>query len=600
MRIHIKPRLTGQSIQLDSESCKSNLQTFFKNYSKSCRQLTLDEHVFRSKRFTQRLRLTKGIQSIQYIKSHRVFFKQSLYAFKNQKYYLKKVSGLDSSLLPYFPFTSTSEINMLDSSSIETFRTLPTVQKLVLNFTPSWDAQRAHHVYEMPEQLESRFWKHLYSSKTLKSLLINCQKSNRTLMNFLAKLNEQEHILKNLTNLVLSFSFEDSKNISSQLFPLSNVLKYVTKVEATDAMIPASHYLFDNIGQCSKLKILHIDNFKNRKLPGYLAGGQAHINFEPIKQLATLNHLQRLDIAVMLSSPEYCSSFLTLFKLPSSIVSVSLALKGIKWSYILQEPADALERNQNPFEENADCREFYSQWERLRNLSTLSFKFELGEGVETIPTVCFLTPVLSKVSKITALEYINRLNWEPSSQESFNLEHFWTTIDHLKPTLKRLWVEDKNISIKDFTEKSEDLCNISEMMIYGSISSDQGFKNVVELFRGSRGQDTNQTALHVRELYMHSSEHFTELVNVLIRKPTNLDIKMHIDVLKVPVEVVVENLCRLNEEGAQNRTISLYLINSKRLGLDYIERLDSLPHARQVFGGLRILATNRIRLFELH
>ena len=593
----MKAQLAGKVIQLDLECPKSNLKVFLKKYPKSCTQLTVDEHIFRCRKFVQRFKLTKGVQSIYYIKSHKVNFNRTLSALKSQRRYIKKLSGLDKSLLPYFPFLSSSIINMLIPSSVKSFSKLANVERLTLNFSPSKNPKQNIDQYDLPLDVESRFWKHLSSSRHSKFLLINGKKDDELILDFLSKLNGLEHILEGLINFVLNLSFENSRDISSQVFMFNNILKYVTKVEISDAMLPASHYLFDNIHLCPSLKTLLISNIVNSKLPRYLEGKSTFINFEPIRQIATLQNLQRLDITIVLNSPEHFKSFLTLFVLPESITSISLTMQRIKWSYILRNTNSTIGTSRNPFEENAKCLEFYNQWERLRNLDSLAFKFEFGEVPETVPTICFLVPLLKKVSNIRVLDYMNQLYWEPFEEESFNFQYFWTAIDHLKSNLKRLWIEDRSISMKNFVRNPRDILNLSEIIIYGSVTGAEGFKNVIKLFKTGE-QSSKLTTLYLKDLYIDSDRFFSDCIRALVRKPINLDIKLHVDVSKISVDVITQELCQLAVEGVPNRTISLYLVNSARLDCQSIENLSSLVYARPVFEGLRILATNRLSFFN--
>ena len=581
-------------VDLECDSSNSNLHRFLKNNPKNFKQLRLNKSSLASPKLLRKLRSVKGLQSIYFIKDYKASPKILLHALKNHRWYLKEASGLDVTLLEHFPNLSKFMLEIQNIQHLRVFAKICGIQSLNINLIQPLETQ--NQAFPQCKILLNRFWRHLCSLKHLKNIQVNGINYDEALLYVLHEIETLCPLLEKLHSFILNLNFPNSRDISSKEFFFPNIFNYVTKIEVYDSMLPASHYLFDNLKACSSLRSLSFQNIEYGNINNYRKGVNSSLNFEPFKWFGQLHKLQRLDICIVLNYSANFDQFFEAFILPESIESVRLVFQRVNWNDIIQN----LQEKQNDpdlFKQDQKCSFFYNKWQNLKNLTSLALKFELGETCEAIPTFWFVAPLLKNISSLKNLDFVNNLLMASDLNESLDMEYLFQTIDHFKHSLEKLWIEDKTISLKNLTDKSSLFPKLKDLMISGCLYGDKGLKDLIHSFTQESNNSINRS-LHLRELVIEDSQGLANCIKALSHGNSHLNIKLQASVTNLKSEDIISSLCSLALKGTKGYTISLYIRNFPKVEQCDLKVLDRLVRDYSVFKRLQITLANRQSVYD--
>jgi len=583
-----RSQVSTEIIDLEFDYSNKAYQNFIKKHPKNFKQLQFSQNALQSKRLLSKLKASKQLRSLSYVKSTKKNDKFILNTFKSQRFSLKQFSGLSNSLLKHFPNISILDLGIQDESGLLGFKYLPHLHTLSLNIANDLPVEDCEDV----KILYYRFWHHLCSQKQLKSIQLNCHKFDDLFTSTLSMIDEIFPALGHLENITLNLDFPNSKYISSKDFYFKNLFTHTTKIEVYDTMLPASHYIYDNIEAFSKLKTLCCENIKYGKIEQYQAGMDYPLNFRPLFALSTLQILQKIDISFVLNSAESIEGFLENFCLPLSIQIVRLVFQRINWSHLISFN----QTEDNPFEQHQQCLSFYKKWNCLKNLKSLALKFENNESTDSPPTIYFVGPLLKNISSLRSFDYANHLLSEPNSTQALDFMYLWESFAHFQQDLETLWVTDNSITFENFVKIEEQPVILKDLLIYGNVcGSHQSFRHLVEIFRNGT---SDQKSLIIKELKTQNSEEFTEYFRTLVKKTQNLHIRLYLDAAKVSDSAIVASLKKVVTQENQNSSISLYLANVKSTISNDLKQMQIDLSKNKIFARLQILSPTRQLLYD--
>lgn len=589
----IHQKVHKKVLWLTMDEAFENAQFLLKYCPKYYSQVDYDISELRDGRVfskNKRIKIARAVNIRDLTSSKRTFV---LNAFQMQRNNIQRTNMTDPLILKELP--QLSKFSFSNNSLLQwrvILRSL-SIKDLALQLSDtSLSKLGERNKKKLSKYLSFRLLDHFFKLRQLKSFSVQIYNQfELETFEFLNKLNALTHFLESLTSLTIFLNHLKVVKVDS--FDFKNIFRYVTDLRIHEIIAPILQRILNNISQFENLKSLNI--MRTIEIP------QDHnipLTLSLSDNNQKLSKLRELDLSFNLNSPQCLTNFLKSFIVPKSIGSIKISFYEPKWSLFVKNPKEVSTRKANIFTESNLCSDFYKKWEDLKELTTLSLCFTEIEDYP-LPSFYFIIPLLAKLINLKSLYYANWHNIEVSKKKTLDFALLWNSIEHLKPTLKKLFIESYAISVRNFSNMTE-RSNLEELGLCGFILGDDNMKSIFNLFSREQPLSNSSSKLHLEleRLLIDNNEVFPRFLESLRYAPRNLEINLHVDVRKLNPESFSHTLCEVVPSLSRKESIVLFFTNIAQIEPPILKRLYSTLCEHQKFKNLIILDRSERELFN--
>lgn len=507
--------------------------------------------------------------------------------FQTHKHTIKSINLSDPTLLPFFPQLSKYTLNAKSFLSWKGFKHLTEINVLTLEFSTILWRSLGHQSHRALRHFEWNFWNHLTMLKNLKHFHLQIyNKFDDQVHNFMNRLNRQTLFLISLKTLTL-FLNSLEMNVPNE-FSFINIFKQMTALKIHEAAFQTLQCVLKYIDTFQNIRSLSI--FKTVK---GVDEDEGMVNLEFLQYLQNLPMLKTLDMAWNFSMESCLNHFLKFFTLPKNIRSIKLNFCETRWDTIIPAIKGLDMKKDNPFGNHELCCNFYKNWEQLVQLESLSLCFaEVGNC--SLPSLYFIIPLLEGLSKLEMLYYASWYSMETGKKKALDFNFFWQTIQHLKPTLKKVYIESFAISLRNLSTNGESVfSNLEELGLCGYVLGDNHVKDLFKLFRGRSVQISKKFLLEIERLVIDNQDSFIHFLDSLLFAPKSLNLAVNVDSRNIPPNDFIDHVCSKIPLIQKKGLIQLNFSNVAQLNPDQMEALQQLINENQMFQELENESSNK-------
>ena len=441
-----------------TDSSSHNIHFLLKYHPKYYHNLHFTTSDLRKPKVFTKIRALKVINSLDVPNYEAKARSLVLSALKSQRDCLKDLNMKDPALVKHYPRIETFLVcsNVLISWRVFLrLRNLKTL-KLECPYLTNPESSRIAKELGKIRSFSWRFWQHYEKLKALENFHVYLyNKIDTDLLRFLAKLNSLKDELGSLRSFSLFLSHIDVR--SNFDLDFESLYKYLTSLQIHESSLKTIGKLLKNVRRFQKLESLNI--LKNLTYP---EDDQDTVDFSYSKYFLQLNRMKSLDIFINFGSSSNFLNFLEHFSIPECLISLKLSFYESDWSALLSSSQLNNLKNVNAFEAHPLCVNFYNKWQSLHSLKSLSLCFCESDPKET-PSLYFTAPILKNLTTLETLYFANWVNdfsnapQAPSAEKikALNFYYLWKSLQHLKPTLRKLFVDSSAISLRKFPSHFE-------------------------------------------------------------------------------------------------------------------------------------------------
>ena len=506
-----------------------NRVLLLKYQPKFYRKVQFSHSDWNDKKLCCKFRRIKVIQSLENLTPHYNPTSLILSAFKSQRHQLKKLALSSPIIFQHFPHVSNYTLSLKDPKSWKIFLKQIHIKNLGV-IRPSTDSTLNPRRNLKPVKgFQWRFWSHFEKLRDLKSLDIRLyHKFDTELYDFFVKLNSQRTVLESLSSFSLFLNYLNAPLQDDLGF--INIYKNLTSLRIHELSYSSLEKFLKGLGNCQRLSYLNL-----LKTFRHAQEEQDTGDLTFLGQLSGLRSLETIDMAFNLNSQALLSHFLEHFSLPKKILSLKISLYETDWNN---------SEDNNLFENLQDFNQFYSQWNDLENLESLSLCFYETGSLYT-PTLYFISPILKRQRTLKSFYYANWCNALSEKIKPLDFSYLWQSISHLKGTIKKISVESFAISLRKFSRNlAQDDFQLHELSLCGFVFGDINLKNCINLFK-SAAPTVGMLALDIEHLVIDDENSFTEVLNTLRNASYKLQTFLNLDVRKLNGSDFVRIACKL-------------------------------------------------------
>jgi len=506
-----------------------NRVLLLKYQPKFYRKVQFSHSDWKDKKLCCKFRRIKVIQSLENLTPRNNPTSLILSAFKSQRKQLKKLALSSPVVFQHFPNVSNYTLSLKDRKSWKIFLKQIHIKNLGI-IRPSTDSTMNPRRNLKPiKGFQWRFWSHFEKLRDLKSLDIRLyHKFDTELYDFFVKLNSKRTALESLNSFSLFLNYLNAPPQDDLDF--ENIYKNLTSLRIHELSYSSLEKFLKGLENCQRLSYLNL-----LKTFRHAQEEQDTADLTFLKRLGGLQNLETIDMAFNLNSQALLSHFLEHFSLPKKILSLKISLYETDWNN---------SDDQNLFENHPDFNQFYSQWNDLENLESLSLCFYETGSLYT-PTLFFISPLLKRLKTLKSFYYANWCNAMSEKIKALDFSYLWQSISHLKGTIKKISVESFAISLRKFSRNiAQDDFQLHELSLCGFVFGDINLKNCINLFKSTAGTPGN-LALDIEHLVIDDENSFTEVLNILRNSSYKLQTFLNLDVRKLNGSNFVRIACRL-------------------------------------------------------
>jgi len=481
-------------------------------------------------------KIFKKLQAMKIVKSLDIPCYESdirhlvLSALKSQRNCLEDLNIKDPMLVKHFPSVSRFLVCSKVLDSWRVFLRLINLKKLTLE-CPYIKTSRSSCIGKI-RSFYWRFWQHLEKLKVLEDFHI-CfyNQIDSDLLGFLGRLDEMEKKLGSLKNFSLFLSHMDVEPDGDLDF--ENVKKNLTSFRVHESSFLVIQKLLKNLKHFQKLESLNI--LKNLS---HLEDENNTANFSYLKDFSQLTQIKTMDILINFGSGPNFVNFLEHFSIPGSIISLKLSFYEADWPALLSSNQLDNLKALNAFESHPLCLNFYNKWQTLNRLESLSLCFCERSSSDT-PSLYFITPILRKLTTLKSLYFANWLNnfnhtpqlTSTDKIKALNLYHLWKALNHMKPTLKKLYIDSSAISLRKFPSKfeledQEKLC-LEEFGLCGLVLGDLYLEVL------SKTLAKNESRFEVESIILDNNESMMKVMDLIVNISKKIRVSVSLDMRNI-------------------------------------------------------------------
>jgi len=392
-----------------------------------------------------------------------------------------------------------------------------------------------------------RFWQHFSKLRFLKDFSVNLyNKLDSEVLNFLRKLDSLKDELGSLKKFSLFLSHLDVD--SDVNLDFVNIYKHLTGFRIHESSFATTQKFLNNLESFKRLESLNV--LKNMSHPGE---ENEIVNFSYFSKLEYLDRIENMDIAFNFG--ESLLNFLEYFAIPKSIISLKLSFYETNWTRILVS-SDELEnmKTLNAFESHPVCVNFYEKWRNLQKLECLALCFCERTSSMT-PSLYFATPIIKNLTSLKEFyfgNWVNNFSAFPNTPEkikALNLNYVWEALKHLKPSLKRLYIDSSAISLRKFPVefKEEEKLSLEEFGLCGLVLGDLCIENFSKIF--SKNLTDHASRLEIESIIVDNKKSMQKLMDLLMNLSKRVQVSVSIDLRNINsgdfIEVATEALQKI-------------------------------------------------------
>jgi len=493
------------------------------------------------------IKILRSLENPDYVTEDRDLV---LSAFKSQRHCLEQLDLKDLALIDYFPKITTFYLCLKIYTSWRIFLKLRNLKSLTIECPYVRDiknspfAKRTGRIRDFYQ----RFWRHFAGLQNLKDFHLHIShKLDPEILNFLVKLNSLEESLSSLENFSLFLSHIDLLDSDEIVnLDLESLYKYLTCFKIHESSFLTMQTFLQHLDQFERLE--HLNILKNIHHPG---DQSLAVDFTYLTKFQQVTHIKSLDILISFGSGLNFLNFLEHFTIPQSIISLKLSFYEADWACLLSNSQLHNLKFQNTFEFHLLCLSFYDKWENLSHLESLSLCFCEKSSSDT-PSLYFVTPIFKKLVTLKSLYFANWVHnfSEPSNipqkLKALNFYYLWEALQHLKPSLQKLYVDSSAISLRRFpshyTLNEEEKLALREFGLCGLVVGDvylEALSKALEK-KPSENQENSPSKMEVESLIIDNKESLVKVMEVLAGISKRVQVSITLDLRNVNSEDFME------------------------------------------------------------
>ena len=501
--------------------------------------------------------------------------------FKSQRKNITSVSMNDSSITKRFPKLKRFLLNAQAYWSWRTFITLQNLESLTMEFSNIFLFRfLGGPPKKTLKYLNWRFWSHLNNQKNLQNF--DLQLYNRLdpeIYTFLQKLNTQTTFLESLHSFTLFLNHLEI-TISDSL-EFKSVYKHITSFKIHEVPFATLEKLLAYIGQFQNLQYLSLlKTVKGRHEEN------AKVNLAFLQDFQRLHQLKTLDLALNLNLETCMITFLKHFTIPQQLTTLKLSFFETNWTVLIPNFHDENFKAFNKFETLELNQRFYQIWDDVKHLNSLSICFAEIDN-NSLPSLYFIAPILRRLTSLSMLYYANWRNIDNGKKKALDFNYLWESIKHLKPTLKKLYVETFAITLRNLPQETQqDVLQLQELGLCGFILGDNHLWDLYRPLEERPVELARKSQLELERMVIDSDETFPIFLEDLLSAPKNIEVSINVDVRKLDAKKLVQTICSQIPRMFTKTNIQLNFSNVPELDPTSVEELKRLLKAHKMPRGL--------------
>jgi len=454
---------------------------------------------------------------------------------KSKNKQIKTFEGVKSQILQNFPSLQSFTLKMQDLASWKVFLRSLHLESLEIESSELLNFQMEKATSPIIiNYLKSRFWTHLAKIPAINKLQLHLNNSiDDVLLNFLQRFSTLQMRLLSAKTLTCTFNYVE--NLAQYNPDFSKIFPHVAVIKTLELSYQSLQKLMTSLPYCSKMKKLSV-------LKAMSNNNEGLISFSYLNNLMGLENLQTLQLSINLKSSEATLSFFENFCLPPVITNIALDLHEIDWKALVPTICPKKTRSSDIFQANKICAQFYEKWKNLRNLTAFNFSLIEEEGSHPSFGFSFVLPILQNIETLTSFYYSNSCEPLSDEQDYTDFHHFWLSLRHLSSTLKTLYLETCEISLKNFSlVNGSETGALTKLGLCGNVYGDVRLQNLYNLF-SKTNLKSDKLQLEIGCLMIKDLRCFDEFLEGVTHCPRQIKLAMDIDVQTVATEDFISTI----------------------------------------------------------